>query len=142
MHMKAENSQQWNYNAHCREKEFWILSVQRNPYTLDEVQVELNPFYQKQNSTTSTQSDKWFKTYTTLRYTLFNQNAEQAHLFSLRFQKVHSDSDSSISWISSAPPGKSTTSVFRIDSVPLFHYLLIIALFHGGDLTDINDALL
>jgi len=38
--------------------------------------VELNSSYRMQNST-STQSDKWFKTYTTLRHTLFNQNAEQ-----------------------------------------------------------------
>jgi len=51
--------------------------------------MELHSFYQKQNSTTSTQCDKWFKTHTTLRYTLFNQKAEQTHLLSLRFQKVH-----------------------------------------------------
>jgi hypothetical protein len=37
--------------------------------------VEPHSFYQKQNST-STKSDMLFNTYTTLRHTLFNQNAE------------------------------------------------------------------
>jgi len=42
-----------------------------------------------------------------------------------------SDSDSSTLWISSAPPGKLTSSVLHIDSVRLFHYLLIITPFQG-----------